>query len=692
MLAARMTSGKSLQLVAVSAAALLLELAFIRYANSTVQILAYFTNFLLISAFLGLGVGSLMRTRAILLDVFPWLAALVVVVLGLLDGFGFDHSFDEQVLFPLMLPGRSMPVWLAVTVVFGLNTLLFVPLGNRLGQLLGEFPDRLTAYGYDLAGSLSGVILFAALCALFSPPWVWMAVGALLTLVAMDGPSSRRWRAALGFALAVAATFIPDRGLWSPYYRVQVMEARGPQGEEFGYGILVNKVRIQDSLHFTDTLMATHMRTWVDYYNLPYGLTKPRSVLVLGGGSGNDATIALAHGVEKVTVVEIDPVILSFGFSLHPHRPYRDPRVRVVNDDARAFLRRTDETFDLIVMNALDSHLQLPGLSTLRLESYMYTTEAFADARRLMHPGSLLMVHLSSGREWIGRRFYWSLARAFEREPELYWTPNSPFASVAFVYGPPEVLARAPTPPIERAPEATRADYRSARDTIDLATDDWPHIYMSGRFVPRVYQGVLVAVVLLAAGLVFSLGRPVGTSATLHFMLLGTGFMLLETRSITQIALLFGATWIVNAIVIGFILLCVAIGNALVLGGWTPPPATCWGLLFTSLLLGYVVPLELVLAAPFWARIVLAGSWTALPVLFASLLFSLSFRRTANPSGAFGANLLGVVLGGVAEYASMVLGLNALYLVALGVYVLALVAGRAWDRSGTALPVPSPAA
>jgi hypothetical protein len=499
----------------------------------------------------------------------------------------------------------------------------------------------------------------------------------------------RLLRAFFGFALAVAATFLIARGAWSPYYRVQVMEARGPQGESFGYGILVNKLRIQDSLHFTDVLMKTPMRVWVDYYNLPYGLTRPRSVLILGGGSGNDATIALAHGVEKVTVVEIDPVILSFGYSLHPHKPYRDPRVRVVNDDARAFLRRSDEKFDLIVMNALDSHLQLPGLSTLRLESYMYTAEAFADARRLMHPESVLMVHLSSGREWIGRRFYWSLTSAFGREPELYWTPNSPFASVAFVFGPPEVLARPAPAPVERVPEQIRADYRNARDTIDLATDDWPHIYMGGKFVPRLYQGVLAAVVLLAALLVFSLGRPVGISATLHFMLLGAGFMLLETRSITQIALLFGATWIVNAIVFGFILLCVAIGNALVLRGFTPPPAACWGLLFVSLLLGYVVPMDLVLAVPFWARVVLAGSWTALPVLFASLLFSHSFRRTANPSGAFGANLLGVVLGGVAEYASMVLGLNALYLVALGVYVLALAAGRAWTRSGSALPTPA---
>src|SRR5688572_5960231 len=97
------------QLVAVSAAALLFELAFIRYANSTVQILAYFTNFLVISAFLGLGVGSLLRKRNWMLDVFPFLAALVLLVLGFLDRFGFAHGFEEQVLFPLAMAGYTMP-------------------------------------------------------------------------------------------------------------------------------------------------------------------------------------------------------------------------------------------------------------------------------------------------------------------------------------------------------------------------------------------------------------------------------------------------------------------------------------------------------------------------------------------------------------------------------------------------------
>ena len=58
-------------------------------------------------------------------------------------------------------------------------------------------------------------------------------------------------------------------------------------------------------------------------------------MLIVGAGSGNDAAGALRNGVEDVVAVEIDPAIIDFGRQYHPEQPYDDPRVRVVNDDAR---------------------------------------------------------------------------------------------------------------------------------------------------------------------------------------------------------------------------------------------------------------------------------------------------------------------------------------------------------------------
>jgi hypothetical protein len=678
----RSTDAAARRLVLVSAAALLLELALIRYVNSTVQVMAYFTNFLLLSAFLGLGLGSLLPKRRAMLDAFPWIACVVVGAMGLLDRYGFDHAQDHQVLWSYQTHGPMLPVPLVVAIVFVLNGLFFVPLGNQLGDLLEQFESRLTAYGYDLAGSLSGVLGFTLLSALQTPPWVWFGVGGLLVLGVFQGSARRIIVAAGGLALASALTLLMPPGLWSPYYKVQLVRLDMPAPlPPLGYAIHVDKVRIQDALALGDPRLAPTIGLWVDYYRLPYALSRPRSVLILGAGSGNDATIALAAGVERVDVVEIDPVILSLGRHVHPHRPYSDPRVRMINDDARAFLRRDTGTYDLIVMNALDSHLQVPGLSTLRLESYMYTADAFRDARRRMHEGSVLVVHLSSTREWMGQRLYWSLAEAFGREPRLFWTPNSPMYSVAFAYGPPALLDH-PAPPAGELPSETRQRVSGRREEVEVATDDWPHLYLAERRMPPLYVGVLAGVLLGTAVLVRAVGGAVGRAESAHFLLLGAGFMLLETRSITKIALLFGTTWIVNAIVIGFILLCVAIGNVLVLEGRSPSSRVAWGGLFATLVLGWLVPVDVVLQVSWAWRVALAGAWVALPILFASFVFSTSFRRASRPSGAFGANLLGVVIGGALEYTSMVLGLQALYLLALATYVGALVAERAWPRPG----------
>ena len=66
-------------------------------------------------------------------------------------------------------------------------------------------------------------------------------------------------------------------------------------------------------------------------------------VLILGAGSGTDVAASLLHGTKHIDAVEIDPVIVRLGREHHPDQPYNDPRVNVVTDDARHFLRTTTE-------------------------------------------------------------------------------------------------------------------------------------------------------------------------------------------------------------------------------------------------------------------------------------------------------------------------------------------------------------
>src|SRR5581483_7794248 len=131
----------------------------------------------------------------------------------------------------------------------------------------------------------------------------------------------------------------------------------------------------------------------VAYYNLPYRLqTQPGDVLVVGAGSGNDVAAALRHGARSVTAVEIDPAVLYLGRRIHPERPYQDPRTHAVLNDARSFLRQTDHRFDTIVYGLLDSHTNLGAMTNVRLDSFVYTVEAFKEALGRLNPDGLLVV------------------------------------------------------------------------------------------------------------------------------------------------------------------------------------------------------------------------------------------------------------------------------------------------------------
>jgi protein-L-isoaspartate O-methyltransferase len=102
-----------------------------------------------------------------------------------------------------------------------------------------------------------------------------------------------------------------------------------------------------------------------------------KNVLILGAGSGTDVAAALRHGVAHVDAVEIDPAIIRLGRRWHPDRPYFDPRVTVINDDARHYLRTTDKKYDLVVFALIDSlTLQSSFSGSGR---YMFTEESFAE-------------------------------------------------------------------------------------------------------------------------------------------------------------------------------------------------------------------------------------------------------------------------------------------------------------------------
>ena len=165
-----------------------------------------------------------------------------------------------------------------------------------------------------------------------------------------------------------------------------------------------------------------------------------------------------------------------------------------------------------------------------------------------------------------------------------------------------------------------------------------------------------------------------------NFFALGAAFALLETRAITEIALVFGSTWLTNTIVIGAILIMILFAN-LVVARWHPPLRLVYGGLFAVVIIDYLFPLQRLLGLDFWTQVLAAGLRVAAPMFFAGIIFARWFEQTKTPSAALGANLIGAVLGGLLEYLSLVIGLRQLYLLVLVFYVAS--AAIAWRSMPT---------
>jgi hypothetical protein len=150
--------------------------------------------------------------------------------------------------------------------------------------------------------------------------------------------------------------------------------------------------------------------------------------------------------------------------------------------------------------------------------------------------------------------------------------------------------------------------------------------------------------------------------------------MLLETSAITRLSLLFGSTWIVNVVVFTGVLLMVLAANLVADMAKPLPIHVVYALLVASLVGAYLFDLRWVLFAPLAVRLAVAVGLAGFPVFFAGLVFSDLFKGETNDTvvQAFGFNLVGAMIGGLAEHMGVVIGLDELLLVAAVVY------GCAW--------------
>jgi hypothetical protein len=248
-------------------------------------------------------------------------------------------------------------------------------------------------------------------------------------------------------------------------------------------------------------------------------------------------------------------------------------------------------------------------------------------------------------------------------------------------------------PRLRTLPPALYAAHRiTGEPGVDGAPDDWPFLYLRNHSVPTIYLQAVALVWLLAAlGVLLSLGKEGLRRFDAVLFFTGLAFLLLEAKSIVNFTLLFGATWLVNALVI------VGILSTVLLANWVNA-ATRLRLDLRLLYLGLALAVALNLLLPFHdllvpnllLRYVLGCCVLFSPILLANLIFGRLFGETVTPDIAFASNLLGAFVGGTLEYASLQIGYHLLLLPVAAAYALSLLA--VYLRRGRALGVATAAA
>ena len=654
---------------------LFLETAVIRWMPAYIRLLAYFSNFILLASFLGIGVGCLLATRR--RNLILWFPLVQLAAIAAVDRLRLEVALPSTstIYFSSGTADTVVAVesTLLLPLLFVAVAALFAVVAHRMGVELTHHPP-LRAYVINLLGSLAGVAAFAVVSWLQLPPVVWFGVAAAAALPFVIA-TRRRAIAIANVALLAAALVVVYRmqggSLWSPYYRITVFEDRGDTVVE------VNHI-------FHQSMAPVERKEY--FYQWPYAVFGDTfdNVLILGAGSGTDVAAALKHGAKHVDAVEIDPVILRLGAERHPDRPYSDPRVTIVNDDARHFLRTTTKRYDLIVFALIDSLTVQSSFSGVRLESYMFTRESFDAVRDHLTPDGVMALYNYFRERWLVDRLANTAAAAFGRDPLAHVHQERAYLAVMLA-GPRAAALHAPPPPPRDVlaygqPHEPSPATPLVRDPGVLpATDDWPFLYMRAPSMPRHYVAALASVLAVSAAAVWAARERRAGAWSWHFFFLGAGFMLLETKSIVQFALLWGSTWSSASLAIASVLV-MALASALIVSRVAiRRRGLVAGALLALIAVNYAVPVGRVAFDSRALESLFYGALVFSPVFCAGLLFSASFKESSSAAADFGANLLGAMVGGVGEYLSLVAGYRFLLIIVAVCYGAAIATRRIAD-------------
>jgi hypothetical protein len=684
------------ELFALSFVSLFVELLIIRWMSADIRAFTIFRTFPLITTFVGLGVGYSLRTDRMFRASLPWLLAFVIsmkvaelTTVNTLSFISSDIFTFQYINFSQMNPGVLAFQIAVLLLLLATPFAACMAIGARLGVLFNE-TKPLPAYCCNLAGAIIGSVLFAWLSSMGLSPALLMLIPA--ALIAYFQISDLKTGALAVAAIAAIAAvpmwpvgdteqqpfrplqrYYADRQtFWSPYYEVD-LRRYATNGAFIGLELSVNHRPQQ--YYFLDDLSLDHLSPAVqqfisirrEAYAMPFQIKKPRRVLILGAGTGQNVSAAVASGAESIDCVDIDPLVLDVGKKYN--HSYSNPRVHQICDDARHFIATTHNKYDLVVYPILDSQTTVGQSSSVRTDSYVYTEQSFKQALQLMNPdGMIVVIYGTAKLQWLEDRLRRTLESAAGYAPLAIAKPRMWGNASIFLLGEAvanhSVLLPSGWNPVSITPVPANKPL----------TDDWPYLYVAPNFIDIPYWTIVLTILGLGTfiGRKILFSKPEGTNWQMFF--LGAAFLLLELHAISLLSLVYGSTWMTSATTINGILVMIMIANLLVLKfekQLERQQPAIYGALLASILASYLMPASNILNAfPGLLGTLIVTVVTLLPMCAAGVLFATAFARTPDASRAMAFNLLGAVLGGVLEYMSNFWGVKSLELLAAGLYLV----------------------
>jgi len=688
-------------LLLISFIALFLELVIIRWLSTEIRIFAYFKNLPLMAAFLGFGIGCYLYRSAdtLFYKTFPRLIGILASIIALapaldltrvifvdprqyfLLGVGFgDHALTSV---PSMF--QAAKAYVVIVSIFGLIVATFAALTSKMGQLLNE-KMPLRAYSINVAGSLLGIAGFSIVSYIQSPPLLWLVLVYIATLYFFWGRAELKLTLLyfVASALVTARVALVSPAFWSPYYRISLNMTDHADHSQIGVTVNYDGFQeIQDlSPRYLQSIPENIQRSQRRHYDLPYQLSKRKveSVLILGGGTGNDAAAALRHGANHVDVVEIDPVIARLGRELHPERPYESKSVHLHVDDARSFLHKTERRYDLVIFATLDSHAAFSPLSSIRMDNFVFTNDSVRRVRSLLNPGGGVTINFFAIKPWLSQRHLTVLQEVMGNTPMVLASPTN--QEIILLSG----------DLFDPSRELEVTDYQPVAlpftfSQVEATTDDWPFLFLEQRGIPFHYLSPLLIICALAIIPLRYCKLKVG-NIDWHLFFMGASFLLIESKAVTTLGLLFGSTWLVNSVVIGSILLMILLANCCISLGYDGSFGALYSVLVVTLILNFVFPFDWLNTLVWELRLAVAGMIVASPLFIAALIFAKAFSEVSSPSIALASNLFGSLVGGVLEYVDMWTGLRWLNILALAFYLVSYLFLRRTQRVVGTVHVP----